>query len=73
MHRLNDEMDEREFQRWTVAIPWQKFAKLKTMMREFIDKVELELTSDETPTDVFACNAAPFDLPAPQRKVPHDG
>jgi uncharacterized protein (TIGR02147 family) len=61
-HRLNDDINEREFQGYTVAIPWHKFSRVRELMREFIDKVEAETTTDESATEVIRIQCCAFKI-----------
>lgn len=61
-HRLNDPIDEREFQGLTVAIRCEHFAVLKERVRAFIASVNEEFAADADADEVVRVQLAAFKL-----------
>ena len=57
-HRLNDDLDAREYQGITAAIPVSKIASLKKKIRKFMDEMDVEVegaTPQETVVRIQCC------------------
>lgn len=67
-HRLRDPVTEREYQGLTVAIPEAKIPKLKKMIREFYDELELCLEDQSKADTVVRIQTAMFKVLAPSKK-----
>ncbi len=61
-HRINDDLDDREFQGLTVAVSEVKFKKLKGMIKNFMDSVDEFLEADEDADRIIRVQCCAFNV-----------